>query len=101
MTIPFFARGIITAERSETVAPDRVSTLEDTQPCPQCGNDSYDGSACDLCDYVKPPEQFDTPDVAKSKVLQQARNDKDFAQEEDQGGLPFFVRKTNSEKDSN
>lgn len=56
----------------ETTAPARVNTLRQKSPCPQCGNDDFDGDQCKWCGYVQPPDELDDPDL-------------DMAQEYDHG----------------
>lgn len=59
----------------ELASPPRVDTLKDNEPCPQCGDDSFDGKECDWCEYTTPPKDFQDPDTMKSRVLQMVRND--------------------------
>lgn len=61
--------------------PDRVNTLRQEKPCPQCGNEMEDGK-CEVCGYDQPedvnlnddlpPESLGDPDIeaAKSNLSQ-------------------------------
>lgn len=57
----------------ELTAPASVDTLRQEVPCPQCGDQNFNGDNCDVCDYVTPPEEFQDPDTMKSRVLQIVR----------------------------
>lgn len=48
-------------------APAEVDTLRDEE-CPICGEaDSYDGDKCQVCGFIRPPEEFADPDLSKAK----------------------------------
>ncbi len=59
----------------ELTSPPRVDTLQDQKPCPQCGDETFDGKECKWCEYVTPPKEYQDPDTMKSRVLQIVRND--------------------------
>jgi hypothetical protein len=51
----------------EQLAPSEVDTMR-TDACPVCGEkDSYDGDRCSVCNFIRPPEMFDDPDLEKAK----------------------------------
>lgn len=51
----------------EQVAPPVVDTMRDEE-CPVCGEkDSYDGDRCNVCHFMKPPDEFMDPDLEKAK----------------------------------
>jgi hypothetical protein len=53
----------------ETVAPAQVDTMREEQ-CPVCGDqDSYNGSNCQVCGYISPPDKFGDPDLEKAKEV--------------------------------
>lgn len=67
----------------ELTSPTTVDTLTDHDPCPQCGDDDFDGKECKWCEYNTPPKEFQDPDTMKSRVLQMVRNDPNAKQNSD------------------
>lgn len=61
----------------ELTAPGVVDTLRQDVPCPQCGDPTFNGDTCEVCQYVRPPEEYQDPDTMKSRVLQIVRNSPD------------------------
>jgi hypothetical protein len=51
----------------ETVAPTQVNTLRE-QSCPVCSEESgYNGETCNVCGFIKPPDEFMDPDLSKAQ----------------------------------
>lgn len=61
----------------EVVAPQKVDTLRDPE-CPLCGEtDAFDGTQCQVCNFIQPPEMFRDPntDTAAQIDRQQEKTD--------------------------
>ena len=54
-------------------APEPVDTTRDEAVCPVCGSD-MDAEKCDVCNYIKPPDGFDNPDLTKARPEQNELN---------------------------
>lgn len=67
----------------QTRAPDEVDTLRDEQQCPICGSD-MDDETCKVCSYVKPPAEFDNPDLTQAQGIRDEMAEKDQQQSEQQ-----------------
>lgn len=52
-------------QKDLTTAPEHVDPLRDDDVCPVCGS-TLDEPQCKVCDYVKPPDGFDNPDLDKN-----------------------------------
>ena len=51
----------------DRVAPQQVDTLTNSDPCPACGAEDFNGTQCRWCDYVTPPKELQDPDTSKAK----------------------------------
>jgi hypothetical protein len=66
-------------QKDMTTAPEHVDTLRDDDVCPVCGT-PMDQPTCKVCDYTKPPDGFDNPDLSKAQQQDQQ------GQDQQQGG---------------
>ncbi len=72
-----------TRAAGEQVAPPEVDTLRE-ETCPVCGEtDTYDGDRCQVCNFVKPPDEFMDPDLDEAKRNDLRQGDDDVAPVED------------------
>ena len=55
---------------SETHRPEAVDTLRSVMPCPQCGNQNFDGVVCNVCGFTD-----DMPDTTKAPDTDTAKKD--------------------------
>ena len=67
----------------DRVAPQQVDTLTNSDPCPACGAEDFNGTQCRWCDYVTPPKELQDPDTSKAKEYD-LRNEP----EDDHGDAP-------------
>lgn len=67
----------------DRVAPQQVDTLTNSDPCPACGAEDFNGTQCRWCDYVTPPKELQDPDTSKAKEYD-LRNEP----EDDHGDTP-------------
>lgn len=70
-----------------TRAPDELDTLRDEQLCPVCGSDMKD-ETCQVCGYVKPPKEFDNPDLSQAEQIRQQMKQQEEQQSQPQQGVP-------------
>lgn len=62
-------QGVTKVGYGEISAPADVDTLRD-EACPVCGDtESFDGETCQVCGYIKPPEEFLDPDLEKAREV--------------------------------
>lgn len=66
----------------ELKLPESVNTLREESICPVCGTD-MDDDTCPVCEYQKPPDGFDNPDLTKANPDAQ-KPDEEAAPEEDE-----------------
>jgi hypothetical protein len=59
-----------------TKSPDDIDTLRNEEMCPICGSD-MDSETCKVCGYVKPPTEFDNPDLTEAETVKAEMKEKD------------------------
>lgn len=63
----------------EKTAPAEVDTLR-LESCPVCSDpDSFNGTQCAVCGFIKPPDLFDDPDLERAKQVDLRGGDADGA----------------------
>ena len=70
-----------------TRAPDELDTLREEQSCPICGSD-MDDDTCKVCGYVKPPDEFDNPDLMEAQKIRAEMREGDQASVENPSPAP-------------
>lgn len=74
------AASVKASYEDDPAVPPKVDT-EGEEPCPDCGNDLWDGEVCEVCGYVAPPEGLDDPDLQKNKEIEVREPEDDPAED--------------------